>query len=37
MVADTSVIYTSEPPMYLYECPNCHEKRYGLTSQINEK
>ena len=36
MVADTSIIFTSNPPQYLYECPRCGKKEYGLCSEIFE-
>ena len=33
MVADTSIVFTSNPPQYLYECPRCGKKEYGLCSE----
>ena len=33
MVADTSIVFTSNPPQYLYECPRCGKQEYGLCSE----
>ena len=32
MVADTSEVYTSNPPQYKYRCPKCGNVEYGLCS-----
>jgi DNA-directed RNA polymerase subunit RPC12/RpoP len=34
MEADTSAVYTSDPPMFLYKCPNCGNQEYGLCSEL---
>ena len=33
MEADTSTVYTSNPPMYMFTCPECGNKEYGLCSE----
>lgn len=33
MEADTSVVYTSLPPQYMYTCLNCGNKEYGYCSE----
>ena len=30
MVADVTTVYTSNPPMYMYTCPECGHKDYGF-------
>ena len=35
MVADTSQVFTSYPPQYLYRCPKCGNSEYGLCSEDN--
>lgn len=33
MEADTSTVYTSNPPMYMFTCPECGNKEYGFCSE----
>lgn len=33
MEADTSAVYTSNPPQYMYKCPNCGNSEFGLCSE----
>ncbi len=33
MEADTSKVYTSDPPMYKYHCPNCGHSEFGQCSE----
>ena len=34
MLVDTSVVYTSDPPMYKWKCPKCGCEEYHLTSEF---
>jgi len=33
MEADTSFVYTSDPPQYMYKCPNCGNSEFGFCSE----
>lgn len=33
MLVDTSVVYTTNPPMYKWKCPKCGCEEYHLTSE----
>ena len=33
MVADTSQVFTSYPPKYLFKCPSCGNTEYGFCSE----
>lgn len=37
MMADTSKVLTSDPPMYLYQCPNCARIEYAPCSEAYER